>query len=223
MARYAQPMGTRGSQKWIQKLINEKPDILSTQIRKSINLPAQDSIEWLSPLKADDYAEYRDEAFLIRLGIEPGQVPLESFWPKRGPQWDALGKSSSGRLFLVEAKSHIPELLSTLGAKDAQSKKKIQSSLETIKRAYGSRSSFDWSITFYQYSNRLAHVRFLRDHEKPAFLVFVYFLNDSEVNGPSTALEWQGATKLLHSCLGVSDRTLKKYVINAFIDVDLLH
>lgn len=48
-------------------------------------------IEWLSPLRTDDYAEYRDAAFLQKLGLAQHAAALKEFWPTRGPQWDGLG------------------------------------------------------------------------------------------------------------------------------------
>jgi hypothetical protein len=38
MARVIQSKATRGSQKWIQKLINEKPDILNKQLQTNLNI-----------------------------------------------------------------------------------------------------------------------------------------------------------------------------------------
>jgi hypothetical protein len=69
MARHSQFLADKGSQEWIQKLVNEKQEILNSQIRKNLNLPNNETIEWLSPLKGDEYAEYRDEAFLERLEV----------------------------------------------------------------------------------------------------------------------------------------------------------
>jgi hypothetical protein len=95
VGRFPQPEAKKGSQKWIQKLVNEKPQLINSKIRQNLNLPENEKIEWLSPLKSDEYAEYRDEAFLQKLDIEPKTILLTEFWPKGGPQWDALGKSSS--------------------------------------------------------------------------------------------------------------------------------
>jgi hypothetical protein len=64
MARFPQTQAEKGSQKWIQKLVNDKPEILNSQICSTLNLPEKENIQWLSPLKNDDYAEYRDQAFL---------------------------------------------------------------------------------------------------------------------------------------------------------------
>ncbi len=222
MGRFTQPAGKKGSQKWIQKLVNEEPEILNSQIRKNLNLPNNEKIEWLSPLKTDGYAEYRDEDFLKRLGVKLERVPLSEFWPRGGPQWDALGKSSSGKLFLVEAKSHISELISTLRAEDKNSIERIQKSLEETKGYLNSESELDWSKCFYQYTNRLAHLCLLRNNELPAYLVFVYFINDLEMKGPTTVCEWEGAIKLLHSCLGIGRHKKKEFVTDIFIDLNRL-
>lgn len=139
-----------------------------------------------------------------------------AFWR---PQWDALGKShASKRVFLVEAKAHIPELISTLQATNPNSKSKIRASLEKTKADLGCKADFDWSTTFYQYANRLAHVNFLKQNIIPAYLISVYFLNDTEMGGPKTSEEWKGAIKLLHQCLGLKERTLKKFAADIFID-----
>jgi len=222
MARFTQHAGRKGSQKWIQKIVNEEPEILNLQIRKSLSLSNNETIEWLSPLKSDGYAEYRDGDFLERLDVKLEKVSLSEFWPRGGPQWDALGKSSSGKLFLVEAKSHISELFSTLRAKDKDSMERIQKSLAETKRYLGSKTEFDWSKCFYQYANRLAHLYLLRSNELQAYLVLVYFINDSEMNGPTTVYEWKGAIKLLQSCLGIGNHKFSNFVAEVFIDIDQL-
>jgi hypothetical protein len=200
-------------------LVNEKPEILNSQIRRNLNLPDNETIEWLSPLETDRYAEYRDEAFIERFGVKLEKMPLREFWPQGGPQWDALGKSSFGKLFLVEAKSHISELISSLRAKDKNSISKIQESLRETKDYLGSKIEFDWSKRFYQYTNRLAHLYLLRKNDLPAYLVFVYFINDVEMKGPTTVNEWEGAIKLLNSCLGIERHKLRKFVTEAFLDL----
>lgn len=219
MARFPQLKATKGSQKRIQILINENQDILNKQLKTSLHMQNTEGIQWLSPLKSDDYAEYRDEAFLQKLGIKLESYSLRDFWPSRGPQWDALGKSTSGKLFLIEAKSHIPELISTFKGKNQASIDKIQSSLKKTKERFGSKTDFDWSKTFYQYANRLAHVYLLRKNKLDAWLIDVYFLNDSEMNGPETVDEWKGAIRLLHRCLGIREYLLQKFMAEIFVDV----
>ena len=65
------------------------------------------SITWRSPLRSDDFAEYRDADFLKVVGLEEWSGALAEFWPQRGPQWDALGVSNQGDVLLVEAKAHL--------------------------------------------------------------------------------------------------------------------
>ena len=64
MVRVKHAKGNKGSLKWIQVLINEFPSMFNKQINKFFNRDLDLSIEWLSPRADDDYAEYRDEAFL---------------------------------------------------------------------------------------------------------------------------------------------------------------
>lgn len=211
----------KGSQKWIQKLINENANSLNALLRQDLSLPQDETIEWLSPLEEDNYAEYYDRVFLEKLGLSALVPDLKKFWPKGGPHWDGIGKSQSGKVFLIEAKSHIPELISSLKAMNPRSQKQILESLSWTKKKLGSKTDFDWSKTFYQYANRLAHVLFLRQKQVSAYFVSVYFLNDSEMNGPKTSEEWKGALRLLHRCLGLEEHLLTKLVVELFIDVNL--
>jgi hypothetical protein len=223
MARFPQPEAKRGSQKWLQQLVNDKPEILNSRIWSALHLSDEEQVEWCSPLKSDDYAEYRDQAFLNLLDVRLEKMPLARFWPKGGPQWDALGKSSSGKLFLVEAKSHIPELISSLQAKDERSIEKIKTSLEETKRYLNSRANVEWSQCFYQHANRIAHLYLLRKkNDLPAYLICVYFLNDVGMNGPTTYNEWKGALKLLNSCLGIGKHKLQKFITNLYVDTRVL-
>jgi hypothetical protein len=93
-----------------------------------------------------------------------------------------------------------------------------------VKRAVGSRAAADWSTEYYQYTNRLAHLYFLRTlNQLPAYLVTVYFLNETTRGGPGTAEEWAGALRLVHAQLGIDDRRVAGVfggtVIEAFVDV----
>ncbi len=78
----------------------------------------------------------------------------------------------------------------------------------------------DLSKGFYQYYNRLAHLYFLRKlNDIPAFLVFVYFINDHTYIS-TTKEEWNGALQLMKALLGAHKHKLSKYVIDIFLDVD---
>jgi len=223
MPRIEQVPAIKGSQKWIQKLANEKSDLLNSLIRAQLNLPDTDTITWLSPIAEDDYAEYQDQAFLDLLAIKLTKVSLSDFWPSRGPVWDGLGKSKTGKVFLVEAKSHISEVLSPGTGAGVKSLRKIKKSLDKTKSFLNSNSEHDWTSTFYQYTNRLAHLYLLRTlNEVPAYLIFLYFVNDKEMNGPQSIDEWFGAIRLLHSFLGIGRHKLNKYIADIFIDVEML-
>jgi hypothetical protein len=210
----------RGSQKWIQFLVNEKPRILDSRIARELDLSEDDRITWLSPLKTEGYVEYFDQASLDKLGAKLKKKPLTDFWPKNGPHWDALGKTTrSEKLLLVEAKSHVTELISS-ARPSPTSLQKIKESLDNTRDFLNSKSRADWTVGFYQYVNRLAHLYLLRqENDLQAYLVFVYFLNDVEMSGPATVEEWRAALDLLHAYLGLGRHKLQKYIAEVFIDV----
>ena len=60
--RVPQKPGTKGSQKWMQVLVNQAPYVLDRAIARELNLTPAEKIQWLSPLADDAYAEYRDQA-----------------------------------------------------------------------------------------------------------------------------------------------------------------
>jgi hypothetical protein len=223
VSRIPQHRAVKGSQKWIQKLIKVKPNLLNSPIRTQLGLQGTERITWLSPIADDEYAEYRDQAFLDLLGIKLPKVSLSDFWPSRGPVWDGLGRSDSGNVFLIEAKSHISEVLSPKTGAGEKSLRKIKKSLNETKTFLHSKSEHDWTTTFYQYTNRLAHLYLLRAlNEVPAYLLFLYFVNDKDMSGPKSVDEWIGALSLMKSYLGVGRHRLDKYVAEIFIDVKAL-
>ena len=183
-------------------------------------LPATLAIEWVSPVQEDEFAEYRDEDFLIKLGLDLQQYPLQQFWPKRGAQWDALARTDSGDVFLVEAKANIPEVISPGTAASAQSRDLIERSLEETKNRLGVNPDIPWSGKLYQYTNRIAHLYLLRIlNDIPAWLVFVYFVGDEDTNGPKSVAEWKSAISVVKGELGLKRHVLSKYVIDIFVDV----
>jgi hypothetical protein len=219
MAQQNRGSAKRGSQKWIQILVNEKPHVVDSCIARELGLSEKDPVQWLSPLRAKGYAEYFDHACLDKLGVKLNKRPLADFWPKNGPHWDALGKTTvSKKLLLVEAKSHISELISSVRASPA-SLQKIKESLNETRNFLNSKSATDWTAGFYQYVNRLAHLYLFRQNDLEAYMVFVYFLNDVGMSGPATEEEWRAALDLLHAYLGLGRHKLKKYIAEVFIDV----
>jgi hypothetical protein len=83
MSRVSQKRASRGSQKWIQMLVNQAPQLLDRAVARHLNLSPTDRIVWLSPLAEDAYAEYRDEMFLSKIDARAEVAPLSGFWPTR--------------------------------------------------------------------------------------------------------------------------------------------
>ncbi len=218
MGRYPQKSNSHGSLKNLQVAINKKKKYLDCEISKVVGKNM--NINWKSPLKSDDYAEYRDEDFLIKLGIL-NKYPLSNFWPDKGPQWDALGVSGD-EIILVEAKANIPEMESPGTKAKTDSRRKIENSLNEVKKYLSVSDTIDWTGTFYQYVNRIAHLYYLREKNKvETLLLFIYFINDVSVNGPKTKDEWLQAIQTMECYLGLSKKhKLRNYIYDIFIDVN---
>lgn len=214
--RVVQGAGERGSLRWIQRAIAEK--WLSLEAPILAKLPAAKRLEWCSPLAEDDFAEYRDGSFLEILGLGVLKPELAEFWPKGGPQWDALARSDSGEILLIEAKAHIAELCSPGTSASPRSRAIITGRLAACSDRLGAKKQHaPWTDHFYQLANRLAHLQFLRDHGVPAHLVLVNFLNDAEMGGPSTPETWEAAYQVAYHAMGLGKRhALSKYVIEVF-------
>jgi len=221
MSRFPQEQGRRGSQKWLQLAVNQPaPRHLDRLIADQIK--GVGNINWSSPLVADEYAEYRDEAFLKRIKLGALKDELKDLWPARGPQWDALATTDVGDVLLVEAKAHIDEVFSPASAANDHSMQKIKAALTQTATALGAKPLSPWETTFYQLANRLAHLHFLREHGVKARLVLVNFVGDEDMHGPRTQEEWQAAYKVVWHVLGVSDSGLGlKNVIHCFPHVSL--
>lgn len=210
----------KGSQKWIQICCNTKVSHFNKEIYRQTDLSLD--IEWLSPLANEKYAEYRDNAFLNKLGIKTTS-PLIDFWPKQGPSWDALGKADDIPI-LVEAKSHIAEAISTPTRASIDSLMTIQTSLNTVKNHLKVNPEIPWHLSFYQYTNRIAHLYYLRVlNNINAHLLFVNFINDSEMNGPTCAETWEACYQILEAGLGLKPKhVLSKYIHHVIIDTKKL-
>jgi exonuclease III len=220
VAQATRSYASKGSQRWLQIAVNRAPELLNTELRQSLHLPERAEITWLSPLQAEGFVEYRDQAWVDRLGVQLAKKSLRDFWPFGGPVWDGLARISSGQVLLVEAKGHIPELISSpTRAKSEATRDKIRQSLRDVQQDL-TRGSVDWNGVFFQYANRLAHLHFLREQNGiDAHLVNVYFVNATDVAGPSSREEWMGALRLVESILGVGSHRLSRYMHKVFVDV----
>lgn len=219
MGRFVQDSNSHGSLKDLQILINEKKDLLDEKISEALKHNIK--IDWVSPLKDDQFAEYRDEDFLAKLNLENKiNYDLSDFWPKRGPQWDALGKADDS-VFIVEAKANLPEIVTSPTGAGTESKSLIMDSFSEVKEYLNINNLIDWSGTFYQYANRIAHLYYLRVlNGIDAYLINIYFINDDSVSGPKSKDEWKGAIQIIKKYLGIPDKNnLKKFMIDVFIDI----
>jgi hypothetical protein len=188
-------------------------------MRRTLGLDVNITFDWRSPLKGDNWAEYRDSAFLIRIGLAHLKEALAEFWPARGPQWDGLARTSDGKILLFEGKAHVRELDSSCGASSLLSRRKIEYALNEAKSYFGVAPGSDWLNGFYQYCNRLAHLHFLRSHGVPADLIFIYFVRDEEMRGPSTSDVWRRALQPVYQALGIDRLMPLTGVSELFIDV----
>ena len=218
----------RGSQRWLQIAVNRCPGVIDSAIANALGLCPGEEIEWLSPLESDCFAEYRDTQFLERLSVSLDCRPLKDFWPKKGPQWDGLARTSGGRLLLLEAKANIPEFDSTPTGATGKSLKKIKKALEETRKFLKVKSETDWSQCFYQYANRLTHLYLLKELNRlDAFLVFVYFVDDRTVSNrdPVSREGWEAAISLATQHLGIPRSPwVSENVKDVFIDVsDMAH
>ncbi len=212
----------RRSRKWIQELVCNRADQFAIFIREAGPKVRASAIDWRSP-RANDFREYRDGKALDALGLGKLRDELTRFWPARGPVWDALGVGiDTDECFLLEAKAHIPEVVSSPSTAQGLSRTRIRGRLNDVKRSLGSTAPADWSGTFYQYANRLAYLHWLRSHHVPAFLVSVYFTNAPDVpNAVKSPDEWNGALTVIRTYLGLGrQHPLKPFVIDVFVDVE---
>jgi hypothetical protein len=198
----------------IQLYVNRYPNVLRDAVSDAIGGPPIVEIAWKSPLKDDQFREYRDGSFLEKLGLSQYRDELAAFWPSKGPCWDALGVAhmhdGTQRVLLVEAKSYPEEADSTIGAKAA-------SSVERIKRSMAATSAFNqmdtlpsiWIDGRFQAANRLAHLYFLTQVcGVEASLVFVCFTDDPThpANKRIPLAAWRSSNEQLWLNLGLAGR-----------------
>lgn len=158
------------------------------------------------------------------------------FWPQTGnvPNWDSVGRLESDsvvKYILVEAKAHVEELQSSCSAKKSGGLDTICEALDATIKNYGFASKGEnWLSPFYQYSNRLAHLHFLMQHNIPAHLVFIYFCGDNwrgeklpsgkPPKCPKEAQQWEAYLNAIHDRLGLSGKSkLEERVHSLFLHV----
>lgn len=222
MPRKRRPPETKRSEHWLRVLVNERADMLNAHITQAFGW-RDELIEWRSPVKADGYAEYYDQEFLDRLEVENLIMPLQEFWPKSGPRWDALGRTETKKMILVEAKAYIEECVDFRSEASQDSLIRIENRLDEAKAAFHASVKACWHAPFYQMANRLAHLYFLAGiNKKDAYLVFIHFANAPDVEVPASGDAWMGAIRLARTCLGLKDSSLARRVADVIVDVNAI-
>ena len=138
----------------------------------------------------------------------------------QGPVWDALGISDKGLKILIEAKAHIAEAASPPSKATPESLELIRRSLAEARTWYAPKAKAEWSENLYQYANRLAFQYLL--HKQNAIssrVVFIDFVNASDVGGPESEAAWKGATQLYACAAGITADIERFGVFHAYVDV----
>jgi hypothetical protein len=193
-----------GSQRQIQADVNQSPEKLSAKIAEAFSNAqvCADEIEWVSPLESQGYAEYRDADFLLAVGLSQYTNQLASFWPRRGPYWDALARYRNGCI-LVEAKSHVAEIYGGGCVASEKSLAAIRAAVALTKRWLGVPEEADWLGSLYQSANRYAYLYFMLQVVKvPCYLANVYFTDDPRTR--TSEAEWRTAIKAVNRELQLS-------------------
>jgi hypothetical protein len=200
-------------------MVREQASVLNSAIAEAFGWH-DEAIDWRSPREDDDYAEYYDQAFLDRLGVDRLTMSLEEFWPKSGPRWDGLARTTDGKVILIEAKAHIDEAVDFRSKASPEALRRIVNRLDEAKSAFRASKDACWHTPLYQMANRLAHLHYLAGiNGKDAYLVFIDFANAPDVPQPASREEWQGATRLAHKCLGLKDSRLARRVSTIIVDL----
>ena len=188
-------------------------------------------MDWRSPILEDHYAEYRTSLFLTgwpgswyyRTPEQP-QYDLADFWPRFGPQWDGLAVTDRGQILLVEAKAHIPEMVTApTQARGESARQKIQDSLGRVKAFVNSKAPVDWSTSFYQYANRLAHLYWDATGQRPRRLLGQPVLHQRPGDErPGIRGRVAGAIRLQEVFLGVRQSSQTGYALDSWVGAHIL-
>ena len=219
--RCPQPIGRRGSLKWMQWAANDPARRIDPLILARVT--GAEHITWLSPRSNDDFAEYRDASFLATVGVPHLADALQAFWPRRGPQWDGLARTERGQVLLFEAKAHVGELCSPPTKATGLARDRIGEALTRTALHCGAKPLVPWTDGFYQLANRFAHLHFLRLNGIDARLGLIDFVGDADMHGPMSSEAWKAAYTVVHHVMGLSARSpLCKFVFHVRPDVRVI-
>ncbi len=221
MSNTSKGKGEKGSKFWIDTCVE------SPELKAVIDEIIGDTLEWKSPLSADNYVEFELKQCNALLGLDKNEIKEKfSFWPNRGksPQWDGIALGSNGRtLFLFEAKSYPGEVKSGRTSATGNNKRIIEEAMRSVHDKYYPNGDFSlWTDKYYQIGNRLTFLHKIQELKLDKFdcikLVFLNFVND-KTNKRATSLEqWKDYMDKVFACItGYND--LPKDVLDIFVDV----
>jgi hypothetical protein len=199
----------RGSKLQVQIYVNRQPGDLSEAVLAALPSLAKRTrkISWTVPLEHEGYAEPKDRDFLRAIGYEDFVNDLSSFWPARGPVWDALGLAIFPRdrpgVILAEGKSYPRELYGDGTKASPSSRARIAKAIHWTQEQLGLPPDPEpWLGDLYQTANRLADLCWLRDRRVEAWLVHLLFLED-HTHVAASQEEWNRALHVADAALGL--------------------
>ena len=179
-----------------------------------------DDIEWLDFDFSSKGGHLNDDKELEGVGFVGNSYTLskwKDFWPTSGrqPSWDAVGKvkftetSGEEEWLLVEAKAHVGEEVSKIGA-TGKSRLKIRNALLKTMKSLGVHKDYlsVWLNKYYQYANRLAVLHYLNEIMSPpdsVHLINIFFYGEKHRGWycPVTADIWESYIEDIHYDMGL--------------------
>jgi hypothetical protein len=190
------------------------------------------------------FYEPRGEEVLDYLGLESLKADYRKFWPRPRrpegvPNWDALARlqlpDSRSPVLLVEAKAHVEEMYQASGAKAVTARGETNPAFSMIKNALEATqvslglepNALRWmrpvlhadrERAVYQTANRLALLRFLREHGVDAILILLLFVNDPDARPLADEAAWTEAIADVRARLGLP--TAARHMHYVFLDAE---
>jgi hypothetical protein len=210
----------RGSQGAMLELINSGITEIEKVIGQSNVRFSKDEV--YMPKSMDKYKEAELKDFLNDTNWPGLGDKIKGWWLEvikqgtRTPNWDFVSTCTiNGQtgLLLVEAKAHQKELKvnDRLKSTNTKNQNKIQRAIsearEQINKLISQESILISSDKCYQLSNRIAHAWWLANQGVPVILLYLGFLNRTEMSGNGKIFknneEWQKCFKVYASRVGV--------------------
>ena len=211
-------VGLKGSKRCLQAYLedDEKRKDLEDKVC-AINTEWEvTELVWLGPKKSDsgwDWKELTGNAFWRAIGVNPKET--RTFWPARGPHWDAVAKltldDNTHRYVFFEAKANVDELKSWMRSKSKNSINIIEKSLNKYVT--------NATTCYYQTSNRIAHKRFLDEIRGTDYAVLCYLIfHDDKTHKPTTKSQWGPALKIEHDAFNLDEEQASMLFNEIYLD-----